>query len=131
MSFSSTGAVVVSQTACGPVAGLLPVWVRTGRGAIGRPARRVEEVCVAGESPGREQQHGTSGEVAASKVADPRLVVFRAPVEVREAAVVDAAPVRTDDAPADAVQSADPESADLSAAEARSQSTAASTDSTG
>jgi D-alanyl-D-alanine carboxypeptidase len=69
--------------------------------------------------------------VAASKVADPRLVVFRAPVEVREAAVVDAAPVRTDAAPADAVQPADPESADLSAAEARSQSTVTSTDSTG
>lgn len=42
---------------------------------------------MAGESPGREQQQDTSGEVAGHPVADPRLAVFRAPVETREARV--------------------------------------------
>ena len=43
---------------------------------------------MAGESPGREQQQETSGEGAGRMTADPRLAVFRAPLEVREARVV-------------------------------------------
>jgi D-alanyl-D-alanine carboxypeptidase len=45
----------------------------------------VEEVCVAGESPGREQQHEASGEVADRMAPDPRLAVFRASTGTREA----------------------------------------------
>jgi D-alanyl-D-alanine carboxypeptidase len=37
-----------------------------------------KEVCVAGEAPGREQQHETSGEAGLRPAADPRLAVFRA-----------------------------------------------------
>lgn len=40
---------------------------------------------MAGESPGREQQHETSGEAAERTAADPRLAVFREPVVTREA----------------------------------------------
>lgn len=42
---------------------------------------------MAGESPGREQQQETSGPVGDRPTADPRLAVFRAPLDVREAAV--------------------------------------------
>lgn len=40
---------------------------------------------MAGESPGREQQHEASGEVADRMAPDPRLAVFRASTGTREA----------------------------------------------
>ena len=84
---------------------------------------------MAGESPGREQGRGTSGEVAAPKAADPRLVVFRPPVEAHESAVADAVPVRHEGTPAGGVEPGDPESADLPDSEARPHPVATSTES--
>jgi hypothetical protein len=42
---------------------------------------------VAGESPGREQQHGTSGEPEDRIAPDPRLALLRMPTETPEAGV--------------------------------------------
>ncbi|MCL2730075.1 MAG: hypothetical protein FWE15_08640, partial [Actinomycetia bacterium] len=39
---------------------------------------------MAGESPGKEQQKETSGEVADRVAVDPRLAVFRTPTGTRE-----------------------------------------------
>lgn len=67
---------------------------------------------MAGESPGREQQHETSGEPAGRPVVDPRLAVFRAPTETRvagvaESARADHAGASVDSAPAHAPETAD------------------------
>ena len=40
---------------------------------------------MAGEAPGRKQNHEVSGEAGANVASDPRLAVFRSPGEVREA----------------------------------------------
>jgi D-alanyl-D-alanine carboxypeptidase len=69
-----------------------------------------------------------SGEVAAVRAADPRLAVFQAPAEAREAAVVDAVPVRHEGKPAPGARTAAPESTDPPDSGARSHLASASTD---
>ncbi|WP_328465030.1 D-alanyl-D-alanine carboxypeptidase family protein [Streptomyces sp. NBC_00448] len=47
---------------------------------------------MAGDAPGREQQHETSGEPGIRPATDPRLAVFRVPMEAPEARVTEGGP---------------------------------------